>query len=232
MEPFAALDDGLLVRRFMDEFKFRKLLTTQSLYLAPASAFEDEFEGHYSSRDHAVWDSQLAGWGFGPEGRHRASQAKAAMARHNQGAVVISCWTTAPADEPRMWDEYGKSTQSVMVETTVGRLRRSLGTGYLIVPVRYFDFEREAIPKAHALQPFCYKRKHFDWEREVRVIGAMKMGKKIGTAKRAPVSMKTLLTKIGIHSEAPQEFIDSVHQLVQRKLPGTNCELIRKRSCF
>ncbi len=232
MEPFAALDDGLLVRRFMDEFKFRKLLTTQSLYLAPASAFEDKLEGHYSSRDHAEWDGQLAGWGFDAEGRQRASQAKAAIALHNQGAVVISCWTTAPADDPRMWRDYGKSTQAVMVETTVGRLRSSLGAGYLIVPVHYLDFEHEAIPKEHALQPFCYKQKHFEWEREVRVIGAMKMGKKIGTSKRAPVSMKTLIAKIGIHSEAPQAFIESVHRLVQRKLPWTSCEVVRKRSCF
>jgi hypothetical protein len=26
MEPFAALDDGLLVRRFMDEFKFSVII--------------------------------------------------------------------------------------------------------------------------------------------------------------------------------------------------------------
>jgi len=230
MEEFAALDDELLVRRFMDEFKFKRLLTKQSLYLAPASAFEDKLEGHYSSRDHEEWDTQLAGWGFDAEGREMASQAKAAIARHNQGAVVISCWTTAPADEPRMWSGYGKSTQSVMVETTVGRLRTSLGNGYLIAPVRYFDFEREAIPKEHFLQPFCYKRKKFEWECEVRVIGTKKIGKRIGAPKHAPVSMKTLFTRIFIHPEAPQPFVELVRQLVQRKLLGTSCEVVKKRS--
>jgi hypothetical protein len=43
--------DALPLRRFMDFSKFQHLINTRTLYLAPASAFNDKLEGHYTSRD-------------------------------------------------------------------------------------------------------------------------------------------------------------------------------------
>ena len=226
LEDFGTLDDALTLRRFMDEFKFRDLLATRALYLAPASAFADQREGHYSTLDHQTWDTQFAGWGFDTVGRNRAAQAKAAVARHNQGAVVISCWTTAPADHSRMWRDYGESTQAVMVEATVGRMRDCLGAGFFIVPVQYLDFERESIPKEHVLQPFCYKQKSYGWECEVRVIGSMETGKRVGSPRIEAVNLRALVTRICIHPEAPQSFVDSIQQLTHRELPGTSCAVV------
>ena len=49
------------------------------------------------------------------------------------------------------------------------------------------DFAKQSIPKRHSLQPYFFKRKSFSWEREVRIIGAMEMGKRIGSARCVPI---------------------------------------------
>jgi hypothetical protein len=94
----------------MDFSKFQHLMNTRTLYLAPASAFNDKLEGHYTSRDYEAWDKQLADWGFDSKGREMASNAKATVARHNQAAVVISCWTMA---NTLMMRVCGRSTQDL-----------------------------------------------------------------------------------------------------------------------
>jgi hypothetical protein len=227
LREFETGDDALPLRRFMDFSKFQHLMNTRTLYLAPASAFNDKLEGHYTSRDYEAWDKQLADWGFDSKGREMASNAKATVARHNQAAVVISCWTMANTDDARMWEEYTGSPEAVVVETTVGRLRAALGAGFLIVPVRYLDFVEHQIPREHSLEPFCYKQNRYKWEREVRVIGEMELGKRIGSPREAPVSLSTLVAKIGLHSKAPHSFVDSVLQLVRQMAPSAACEVVR-----
>lgn len=225
LREFETSDNELTLRRFMDFSKFQNLINTRTLYLAPASAFDDKLEGHYTFRDYGEWDKQLTDWGFDSNGREIAKQAKATIARHNQDAVVVSCWTKAPASDPRMWDEYARNPEAVVVETTVWRIRQALGSEFLIVPVRYLDFDEHQIPKEHSLQPFCYKRNSYAWEREVRVIGEMEIGKRIGTPRKVPISLSTFISKVSLHPQASKSFIDSVLKLVWQKAPSVICEL-------
>lgn len=227
LREFEASDNALTLRRFMDFPKFQHLIKTRTLYLSPTSAFDDKLEGHYTFRDYGEWDKQLVDWGFDSKGRKMAEQAKAAIARHNQGAVVVSSWTKASADDPRMWDEYARTLEAVVVETTVGRLRQALGSGFLIVPVRYLDFDEHQIPNEHSLQPFCYKQGSYAWEEEVRVIGEMEVGKRIGTPREAPISLSTLISKVSIHSQASKSFVDSVLELLLHTAPAAEYEVVK-----
>ena len=136
LSAFVEHDDTVLVRRYMKFAKFKDLLESQSLFFAPASYFEDQKEGHYTDLDYEAWDHQLRTWGLTDREREIASQAKASVAKHNQQAVVISCLTAGPEEDPRMWHEYGGGAEAVAVETTVGRLRTVLGPDFLITRVR------------------------------------------------------------------------------------------------
>lgn len=92
--------------------------------------------------------------------------------------------------------EYGKNPEAIALETTVGRLRRALGWGFLIIPVTYLDFSRQAIPKEHSLQPFFFKQCGFGWEREVRVVGEMEVGKRIESPRVVPIDLASLFQKV------------------------------------
>ncbi|MCF8338752.1 MAG: hypothetical protein K9I74_12315 [Bacteroidales bacterium] len=219
-------DNALFLYRFMDYPKFEHLIKTSTLYMAPSSEFKDGIEGHHTFRDHQGWDEQLEVWGLDPKSREVAKQAKGTIASHNRGAVVISCWTMESARDPRLWKEYTRSSESVAIETTVGRLRQALGYDFLIIPVCYLDYNREQIPKKHSLLPFCYKRECYAWEKEVRVIGEIETGKKIGTPRKVPVSLNTLISKVVLHPESHKSFVTSVRSLVREKDPDAIYEVL------
>ena len=113
----------------------------------------------------------------------------------NQRAIVITCWTASIDESPRMWSEYGRGPDAVALETTVGRLRRALGSAFLIVPVTYLDFSRDTIPREHSLQPFFFKQSSFAWEREVGVVTEMEVGKRIETPRLASVDLGSCFSK-------------------------------------
>jgi hypothetical protein len=133
-------DSNLVLRRYLTPPKFTGLTTSGSLCFAPASSFSDESEGHYTQRDYDAWDQELLHAGFDDRSRARASSAKAKIAYWNRQAGAMSCWTAGPSEDLRMWREYGKSSDAVAIETTVGALRASLGPDFLIIPVTYLDF--------------------------------------------------------------------------------------------
>lgn len=146
LRSFETTNGDLVLRRYMEKWKFLNLLTSKSLYFAPASQFLDNLEGHYTHLDETLSDQQARQWHFSRQEMEMARNARASGVAHNQKAVVICCWTQGIEENPNMWSEYGGSSEAVALETTVARLRQSLGDSFLIVPVKYLDFSHKKIP--------------------------------------------------------------------------------------
>ena len=128
-----------------------------------------------------------------------------------------------------MWDEYARSDCAVAIETTVGRLQHCLGDDFLIIPVQYIDFDRDQIPHGHSLLPFFYKRAElFEWENEVRIIGEMDIGARIGSPRRVRVDLGALIQKITVAPTEPEDFTDVVRSLTQNSLPNVSIEEPKK----
>jgi hypothetical protein len=212
---FEATDDTLVLRRYLSHWKFGKLVDSQSLYFALASSFLDDLEGHYTEFDYRGWDEQLVQWRLDYRARAMASDAKALVTQHNQKAVVISCWTAGADEDSRMWTAYAEGPRAVAVETTVGRLRHAVGPTFLIVPVRYLDFTRHPIPKEHSLQPFFFKRGSFAWEREVRVVGEMEVGKRIESPRLVPIELASVFQRVVVSPSASSGYRHEVESLLR-----------------
>jgi len=82
----------------------------------------------------------------------------------------VCCWHEGEHESDAMWKLYSASGQGIAVESTIGQLRTSLGNreGLQIDRVRYMDFERDPIEKAHRHYKIFIKRKSFEHEKEVR----------------------------------------------------------------
>jgi hypothetical protein len=157
----------------------------------------------------------LALWGLDSKAREVASESRAIVAAHNQKAVVISCWTGGIRESLRMWSEYAQGAEAVAIETTVGDLRRALGSDFLIVSVRYLDFLKQSIPKEHSLQAFFFKRRCYDWEQEVRVIAEMEVGKRIESSRLVPIDLQSALRGIVISPFASADYFHTVASLLE-----------------
>lgn len=214
LRHFETHDDALLLRRYVPHSRFVSLIETSALYFAPASTFSDKKEGHYTDLDDDASDRQLAGWALDARARAIAADARSTVARGNQRAIVISCWTASADESPRMWSEYGRGPEAVALETTVGRLRGALGSAFLIVPVTYLNFSRDTIPREHSIQPFFFKQSSFVWEREVRVVTEMEVGKCIETPRLASVDLASLFQQIIVSPNAPRGYRGTVEALL------------------
>jgi len=209
-------DLSVPLTRVMSFSKFKDLIDSETLYFAPASKFDDKLEGNYTNLDHQKSEEQLISWSFDDVALKVASDAKKLVIRHNQQVVVISCWTMATEISDRMWDTYTFSEDSLAIQTTVGKLRKALGTDFLFIPVKYLDFNKDAIPRNDSLEPFFYKQKSYYWEKELRIVAEVESGARIGTPRKAPVSLSSIISAIKFHPRASKEFIKNVHILVKR----------------
>ncbi|MGK2942551.1 MAG: hypothetical protein ACSLFJ_12870 [Immundisolibacter sp.] len=210
LRRFEAADDALVLRRYVSNWKFAHLVSSKALFFAPASKFSDKLEGHYTHLDNERSDRQLVQWGFDSRARDIAEDARTRIASHNQKAVVICCWTAGCDESPRHWSKYGGSPEAVALETTVGHLRRALGSTFLIVPVNYLDFSEGAIPREHSLQPFFFKQRCFAWEREVRVVGEMEIGKRIESPRVVAIDLASTFQGVIISPTASETYRSAV----------------------
>lgn len=205
---------SLVVRRFMPWSKAQNLLAG-SLRFSPASWFQDPLEGHYPSSDCSKRDRVLRAAGFDDLALRIAHDSNQAVAGHNRAVTLISCWTTGPTSTQRFWSEYANLTDGIVVESTVGRIRATLGDEVLIAPVRYIDFDEAYIERDHSLRPFLYKSLAFQWEQEVRIIGNMERGAKIdpnGAPRDVPVDLNALLARVVVVPSATAAFVELVRQ--------------------
>jgi hypothetical protein len=198
----------------LNHWKFKDLLESKSLCFTPASKFYDELEGHYTKFDQYAWDQQLSVWGINQFVRSIALASKLSVTQHNQKAIVISCWVLGVEENARIWRDYDGSVKSVAIETTVGQLRATLGSGFLMVRVNYIDSTLDSIPKDHSLQPFFFKGESFEWEREVRIVCAMERGQRIGTLRIVPIDPGRLIRKIIISPFVGAAYAKEVRSLL------------------
>ncbi len=221
LQGYQECNDDLILRRFMNLEKFSHLLTTQYLYMAPASVFDDSFEGHYSFLDHGNWDSQLENLGLDQKSRKVARDSKDVIANHNQSAVVVSCWTKADEHSPRMWREYAGGCQNgVIVETTVRHLRDELGSDFLIIPVIYADYRQVGIPKHHLLIPFSInKNQNMDGKRKCVLLVKWIKGARVGSPRCVDVDLHNLVSRIRLHPGVNAETNNKVKSLVKEHAP-------------
>ncbi len=216
LRQFEVTDNSRVVRRFLSERKFCDLFDTSELYFSPASKCGDEKEGRNTTMSHHLADKQLQSWGLDSKAREIAEKSKRNVETWNQSAVLINCWTMEDASCRRMWNEYGKSSKSVAVETTIGALRSALTDDFLMLSVRYVGESYTDIGKVHSLEPFFFKRCNFSWEKEVRIIAQPERGAAVETARRYRIELASVIQRVFVHPDATDTFATKVRDILAR----------------
>jgi hypothetical protein len=170
--PFAT------IWRYLDFTKFVALLDTQELFFAPSAAFEDRFEGSYSS---ANIDGRKEFWARShevddPEGM-AASHAE--LARELPRWVFANCWSLSEIESAAFWSRYVPASGAVAVRSTVFDLTECFHSPdpadersdpLYIGRVDYLNYDKDLIPEHDLLYPFVHKRRSFEFESELRAV--------------------------------------------------------------
>jgi hypothetical protein len=135
--------------------------------------------------------------------------------------VAISSWHINEYESFAMWQIFTQNSEGLAIQSTIGRLQESLvpETNFkqYIGEVNYIDYKKEYIPFDDMFFPFLFKRKSFQYEREVRIISDVADNNiKINDGIKINVDINELIEKIYIHPKSENWYKNLVIQLVKQ----------------
>jgi len=211
------LQPTTLVWRYMSFAKFVWILQKKQLWLSSAELLDDKWELMPDSPQlNTIIDKRPSS--FSAEAA-LASAAKIVTDLRKQ--TFINCWTASEHESHALWRIYCPSPEGVAIQTTLGRLKKSVGLP--VVEVRYSPHEADDT----ALNPFklvAQKRPMFAYEQEVRVVLAHDLSDREHPERRtigAGINWdpELHLENIWVHPEAPFWFAETVTETVRRLAP-------------
>ena len=162
MEVLSAPSLEAAIWRYYPLDRFLALLTARELFFAPASGFEDPYEGDYGA---ASKDAIRRDFGDGQYLRDFNTS------EFLQAHTYISCWHENDHESDAMWKLYGRS---IAVKSTFGTISKLLTWSETEVKkggrVNYIDYSVKPVNVEASYLPYFFKRLAFRHEREVRFL--------------------------------------------------------------
>ncbi len=203
-------DPDTVVWKYLDLSKFVDLLLYQKLFMSRSDKFEDQYEGTFSEPTF--------------EEIRKLSVDKPEFLDYykiHRQQVVISSWHLNEYESFAMWQIFTQKSEGLAIQSTLGRLQQALAPEkdyeQHIGEVNYIDYKKEYIPFENAFFPFLFKRKSFQYEREIRIISDMTpYNMKIDNGVKIDIDISRLIEKIYIHPKSENWYKNLVIELVKR----------------
>lgn len=217
-------DQSLL--RYMDFWKFEDLLKSRELHFTRADKFDDPLEGTLSPKDvHGTSKSDVAfAAALNSEKRdyERSSEYRSTAKR----CTFINCWHINTREDPKMWNAYTKSPDSLVVITTAARLAASVKLPVFGAGVKYVS---EDTPRTEFDERslFYYKDVQYAFEREFRLLvdllvlgGSVQHDNPADFHRRIPIDVCTLIEGLQPHPLASEGTKNRIRHLLSTHLPS------------
>ncbi|MGL2994714.1 hypothetical protein [Flavobacterium sp. TSSA_36] len=199
-----------IVWKYLDLSKFLDLLLSQKLFMSRSDKFEDQYEGTFSEPTY--------------EEIKKLSKDNPDFLKYyktHREQVAISSWHINEYESFAMWQIFTQNSEGLAIQSTIKRLQKALAPEdhfkQYIGEVNYIDYKKEYIPFDDLFFPFLYKRKSFQYEREVRIISDVTENNlKLNDGLKINVDINQLIEKIYIHPKSENWYKNLVIQLVSQ----------------
>lgn len=203
-------DSNTIVWKYLDLSKFLDLLMSQKLFMSRSDKFEDQYEGTFSEPTFEEIKKLSID---NPEFLN--------FYKTHREKVAISSWHINEYESFAMWQIFTQNSEGLAIQSTIGRLQKALhpetNFNQYIGEVNYIDYKKEYIPFDDMFFPFLFKRKSFQYEREVRIISDVADNTiKINDGLKINVDINELIAKIYIHPKSENWYKNLVIQLVKQ----------------
>lgn len=203
-------DPNTIVWKYLDLSKFLDLLLSRKLFMSRSDKFEDQYEGTFSEPTF--------------EEIKRLSQNNPEFLdyyKSHREKVVVSSWHINEYESFAMWQIFTQNNEGLAIQSTIGRLQKALkpeiNYSQFIGEVNYIDYKKEYIPFDNMFFPFMFKRKSFQYEREIRIISDLSENNiKINDGLKIDVDVNQLIEKIYIHPKSENWYKKLVIELVSK----------------
>lgn len=199
-----------IVWKYLDLSKFLDLLLSKKLFMSRSDKFEDQYEGTFSE---PTFEEIRKLSENNPEflNYYKSQREK----------VVVSSWHINEYESFAMWQIFTQNSEGLAIQSTTGRLQKALEaekkSKQYIGSVKYIDYKKEYIPFDDMFFPFMFKRKSFQYEREIRIISDLSDSKlSINDGVKIDVDIDQLIEKIYIHPKSENWYKKLVIELVSK----------------
>ena len=196
--------------KYLDLSKFVDLLLYQRLFMSRADKFEDQYEGTFSE---PTFEEIRKLSKDNPEFLYQY--------KIHREKVVISSWHANEYESFAMWQIFTQNNEGLAIQSTLGRIQNALAAEknykQYIGEVNYIDYKKELIPFDDDFFPFLFKRKSFQYEREVRILSDLRdTDLVIDNGLKVAVDINELIQTIYIHPKSEKWYKNLVIDLVRR----------------
>ncbi len=203
-------DPNTIVWKYLDLSKFLDLLISKKLFMSRSDKFEDQYEGTFSEPTFEEIKKLSVN---NPEFLD--------FYKSHREKVVVSSWHINEYESFAMWQMFTQNSEGLAIQSTIGRLQKALQTekefNQYIGEVNYIDYKKEYIPFDDMFFPFLFKRKSFQYEREVRILSDLQdKDIKINDGLKINVDLNQLIEKIYIHPKSENWYKKLVIELVSK----------------
>ena len=203
-------DPNTIVWKYLDLSKFLDLLLSQKLFMSRSDKFEDQYEGTFSE---PTFEEIKKLSKDNPEFLE--------YYKSHREKVVVSSWHINEYESFAMWQIFTQNSEGLAIQSTIGRLQNALkperNYKQFIGEVNYIDYKKEYIPFDDLFFPFLFKRKSFQYEREIRIISdTSSENVKINEGLKIDVDISELIEKIYIHPKSENWYKNLVIELVSK----------------
>ncbi|MFM9825054.1 hypothetical protein [Flavobacterium sp.] len=203
-------DPDTVVWKYLDLSKFLDLLMSQKLFMSRSDKFEDQYEGTFSEPTYeeikkiAINNPEFLNY-------YKTHREK----------VAVSSWHINEYESFAMWQIFTQNSEGLAIQSTIGRLQNAVNAEknhkQYIGEVNYIDYKKEYIPFDDMFFPFLFKRKSFQYEREVRIISDVSESNiKLNDGLKINVDINQLIEKIYIHPKSENWYKNLVIELVSK----------------
>lgn len=220
-------NENAKIWRYSDFAKFVSLLDRQALFFCRADKLSDPFEGSFSKANLEVRQENYERM---PKRAQKMMDKRCDPSlKETKKVTCINCWHINEYESAAMWKLCLKSEQGIAVQSTWKRLKESFNEPDEIVigKVEYIDYCDEPVREYDPRFPFFYKRKSFEYERELRPVTQSlsvafnqdeidKTEQEIGDGKYVSVDLDILIEKIFVSPKAPKWFTELVKSVLAR----------------
>ncbi|KVV15391.1 DUF2971 domain-containing protein [Flavobacterium sp. TMP13] len=203
-------DPDTIVWKYLDLSKFLDLLISKKLFMSRSDKFEDQYEGTFSEPT------------FG-EIKKLAENNPDFLKYYktHREKVAVSSWHINENESFAMWQIFTQNSEGLAIQSTIGRLKKALkpenNYDQYIGEVNYIDYKKEYIPFEDLFFPFLFKRKSFQYEREVRIITDTSQNNiKLNDGLKINVDIRHLIEKLYIHPKSENWYKNLVIELMER----------------
>jgi hypothetical protein len=216
-------EDQAIIWRYVDFTKFISYLEKKALFFVRSDQLSDQYEGKFTEADFRMWEEKL---------QPKTKLTQMELYDSFRKIVNISSWHINENESAAMWKICLQSNEGVAIKSTFHRLKESFHLhttdAIHIGKVKYIDYAKDTIPKGTIFNPFLYKRRAFEHEKELRAVLLQAPLQEDTVAKHllyvdpkwfgvyVKTDLEILIDTIVVSPSVPDWFIDLVISIVNK----------------